>query len=169
MNLYFIPESEPDVEQPAVIAARCLDMPEHAHLRDGDADIGYLFRRGEWTRGHRIVRGTANIPQVKGELSGLFDDMLVDLLGRMPDFLIVLSWDWWEAASPRDREILVFHELSHCVQKVDIFGTPRCNRDGTPVWGLRGHDVEEFTDVVARYGAWNEDLRRFLAAAHEQT
>ena len=33
-----------------------------------------------------------------------------------------------------------------------------------PVWRVRGHDVEEFEEIVARHGVWKRDLERFAEA-----
>src|SRR5690606_21448859 len=137
-ELFRLPD--PD-NHPATIADRLLDLPEHAHLRDGEARIDWLMRVHPKFKGGRIVLGTASMPRVNGELSELFDWMLERLLGRMPDFLIVLDLSYWEAATPLQREIICYHELCHCVQKVDRYGAPRFTREGLPVWGLREHDV----------------------------
>lgn len=162
IEAYCLPDED---THPAIIAERVLQMPEHAHLRDGEACIDWLMRTGEKRKGGRTVLGTAYMPTVQGELRDMFEWMLQRLLGRMPDFLIVLDRDFWRQASPAVREILVFHELSHCVHAEDKYGAPRFTREGLPIWGLKGHDVEEFTATVARYGAWNEDIRAFVAAA----
>lgn len=156
-----------DAWHPATIAERVLRMPEHRHLLEGEATIDWLMRRTEKRRGGRWVLGTAYQPQVKGDLSEVFDWLISKLFGRMPDFLIVLDEAWWLQANAREREILVFHELAHCVQKEDMYGTPKFDKGGRPVWGLKGHDVEEFTSVVARYGQWNDDIRAFVHACNQ--
>lgn len=162
----FEPYRLPDAEtHPAIIAERVLQMPEHAHLRENEARIEWLMRVAPKVKGGRHVLGTAYMPTVQGELRDLFEWMLHSLLGHLPDFLIVLDLGYWEQATPLQREILVYHELSHCIQKTDIYGAPRFTKDGLPVWGLREHDVNEFTQTVARYGAWNDDIRAFVAAA----
>jgi hypothetical protein len=160
---YRLPE---EAWHPAVIADRVLRMPEHAHLREGEATIDWLMRRTEKRRGGRWVLGTAYQPQVKGDLSEVFDWLVARLFGRTPDFLIVLDEGYWLQAGPREREILVFHELSHCVQKEDQYGSPKFDKEGRPVWGLRGHDVEEFISVAARYGAWTDEIRQFVDAVN---
>jgi hypothetical protein len=93
--------------------------------------------------------------------------MLVRLLGRTPDFLIVLDYEYWTEATPLQREILVHHELLHASQAKDLFGAPRFDRDGNPMWALRPHDLEEFNDVVRRYGVHSEDVETFLRAITE--
>lgn len=154
------PELEP-------IVARVLRMPEHRHLVENDARIHWLMRaEGKVTQGRRNL-GTCYKPQVTGQLSSMFDWLLARFLGETPDFLIVLDATWWnEEATPIDREVLVFHELSHAIQAEDENGAPKFNQQtGEPIWALRGHDIEEFNSVVARYGTWSEDLRAFMDAA----
>lgn len=150
---------------PYAIALPILEMSEHHDIRAGDAVIDWLFRAEIKKKQGRFILGTCYQPRVTGDLSDLFDDMLEKLLGRRPDFLIVLSWDYWRDASPREREILCFHELKHCAQARDMFGAPRFNRDtGLPIWAIQGHDIEEFDDVVRRYGIHSNDLERFMRA-----
>ena len=66
---------------------------------------------------------------------------------------------------------LIEHELYHCGQQVDRYGQPMFTRDATPIWGMKGHDVEEFTGVVRRYGtggAHHKTLREFVDAANAE-
>jgi len=163
IEAYALPD--PD-DHPGVIAAELLKLPEHQHLRDGDACIEFLFRRYPKVRHGREVLGTACMPVVQGELSDCFEWMLIKLLGTLPDFLIILDQAFWREATPHVREIMVYHELKHCAQKVDQYGSARFHRDGSPMWGIRGHDVEEFSDTVRRYGAWTHDIAIFVAAVN---
>lgn len=150
---------------PARIYNRLVRLPEHIHLFEGNAAVDFLFRQDEVIRGGRRVLGTCCIPGVNGSLSPLFDWMLERTLGRWPDFLIILDHDYWYGAGPLEREILVYHEMLHAYQKRDAFGSPRVSMaTGEPVWGIRGHDIEEFNEVVARYGAHSSDLQAFLEA-----
>jgi len=150
---------------PAIIAERVMRMPEHQHLIDNDIEIDWLMRTREKIKGGRQVLGSVHEPACQGEFKDLFQWMLERLLGRLPRFLVILDDEYWKAATPKAREILVFHELAHVRQKVDRYGAPRFDKDGLPVYGLHGHDVEEFTSVVARYGAYNDELARFIDAA----
>jgi len=159
---YFVPDAG---LHPADLAAKVLAFPEHRHLVENDIDIEWLMRRDEKVSRGRRVLGSVHEPMVQGELRPVFEWLLGKTLGRLPQFLIILDADYWQTASMRDREILIFHELSHIQQKLDRFGSPRVDRDGNPVYGLIGHDVEEFTSVVARYGAWNDEIQNFIYAA----
>lgn len=142
-----------------------LAMPEHEHLTDNDIDIAFLFRNHEKFIGGRFILGTTYEPSVQGSLRDVFEWMIKRLLGRLPQFLVILDAHYWAASDAHKREILVFHELSHIQQKVDKFGAPRFNLDGLPVYGIAAHDVEEFTSVVRRYGPWNDGLKQFISAA----
>lgn len=153
------------IHSPESIARRLFLLPEHVHLAEGEAAIEWLLRRDSKVKGGRYVLGTAHLPRVQGDLNPCFQWLLESFFGRAPDFLIVLDRQYWFDSTPLQREILVYHELTHCIHKKDLFGDPLYDENDRPRWGLRGHDVEEFTAVVRRYGAWNADLESFLAAA----
>lgn len=161
------PYSLPDADNhPATIAARVMRMPEHRHLVDNEIEVDYVMRNHEKTKAGRIVLGSVHEPTCQGEMAPLFEWMLERLLGQLPRFLVILDSAYWEQADDLQREILVFHELAHIRQKLDKYGAPRFDKDGLPVYGLVGHDVEEFTSVVARYGAHNADIAAFIKAAN---
>jgi hypothetical protein len=150
---------------PAIIAERVMRMPEHQHLVDNEIEIDWLMRTGEKIKGGRRVLGSVHEPACQGEFKDLFQWMLERLLGRLPRFLVILDLEFWEASTAEAREILIFHELCHIKQKLDRYGAPRFDKDGLPVYGLKNHDVEEFTSVVARYGAHTPELAQFVDAA----
>ncbi|ATI15682.1 hypothetical protein [Bordetella phage vB_BbrM_PHB04] len=163
-DLFRLPEPDDGLE-PIVDAV--LRMPEHEHLVENEIDLAFLFRRKEKIMGGRMILGTVYEPKVQGGLKDVFEWMIQRMLGRMPRFLVVLDEGYWQECGARNREILVFHELTHCQQKRDRHGELRFDLDGNPVYGLRGHDVEEFTSVVRRYGVWNDEIRDFIAAAQQ--
>jgi hypothetical protein len=70
-------------------------------------------------------------------------EQMKDWFGCLPDFLVtvdVVSGTFDDASFCA----LVEHELYHCAQATDAFGYPKFHRDsGDPIWGIRGHDVEE--------------------------
>lgn len=45
------------------------------------------------------------------------------------------------------KAALIDHELCHCDYD-----------DVEEVAGIRGHDVEEFREIIERYGLWRQDL-----------
>jgi predicted metallopeptidase len=76
------------------------------------------------------------------------------LSGKEIEFVIEFSSDVWESLSITQKRALVDHELYHCVCTVDD--------DGEVHYGMRGHDIEEFNDIVARHGRWNDSITTFL-------
>lgn len=163
---YVIPPD--DDKHPARMALRLLQLPEFGHLVDGDAVIDYLYRTHPEDHQGRHILGTCSIPMVQGRNRELFEWLVEERLGRVPDFLVILDWEYWEDADYHRREILLYHELCHARQKVNKHGLAMFDPEtGKPQWAIRGHDVEEFDAVVRRYGAHSEDLRSFLDACAE--
>lgn len=162
LDLYRLPGPDDGLDE---IIEDVLRMPEHRHLVENSVDLAFLFRMQEKIVAERHVLGTVFEPRVQGGLRDVFEWLLGLLLGRVPRFLVVLDGEYWAGSNKRLKTILVFHELCHVKQKTDKYGDPRFDADGMPVYGLRAHDVEEFTAVVARYGAWNEEIAGFVEAA----
>lgn len=69
------------------------------------------------------------------------------------EFVIEVWGKWWEQASDKQKEALLFHELSHIGFKD--------SDDGDVKWNIKDHDVEEFNEVVKRYGDWNGGITAF--------
>ena len=63
-------------------------------------------------------------------------------------FLIELDKTYWQDC-PDKREPLLFHELCHCWIGEDNKAS------------IRPHDLEEFSEVVRFYGAWESDVKHF--------
>lgn len=157
----------PDDAHPGDIAERVMLMPEHRHLTENEISFGWLMRNEPKVKGNRVELGSVHETQHMGQgaFKDLFEQLLLGMMGHLPKFVVVINAPWWEQAGPMEREALVFHELMHVQQKVDKFGAPKFDKDGLPVYGCQGHDIEEFRAVVARYGAWKGDIADFLHAA----
>lgn len=70
---------------------------------------------------------------------------------------VVEVWDgFWKKPdiTLKQKEACIYHELYHISFKVD-------DETGVVSWGLQKHQIEEFLDVVQRYGAWNDTLKKF--------
>lgn len=163
-----LPSADPALD-PRVYFARLLDScPEFAHLKDGEANVAWFMRADVFVQAGRMILGMVHLPKVQGRLNALFLWMLNSLHGSQPDFIVILDAVWWGQASEREREILVYHETCHMIQAEDKDGEPKFDDDtGRPVFALAGHDVEEFSAVVRRYGAWNDDILAFQQALQE--
>jgi hypothetical protein len=127
---------------------------EHEHLQR--ATIGFAWAGEENSRNGRRILGLTELmpPMAMGKWQrGRAAEQMADWFGAVPDFLITIDA---VAASFDDASFcaLIEHELYHCAQRLDEYGQPKFHRDtGEPIWGVRGHDVEEFVGVVARYGS----------------
>lgn len=165
----FAPAPELDVfARSTFIDDACpLHNPEHYHLRQ--ARIGWLWTNVPNRRGGRAVLGTAEIPSAKGGKWAIARQewQLRQWFGALPDFVITLSAAYClEVADDAQFCALVEHELLHCGQARDQFGAPKFSKDtGRPIFAIRGHDVEEFTSIVRRYGADAAGVREFVDAA----
>ena len=60
------------------------------------------------------------------------------------DFIIWIAEKEFERYTEA-RTALIDHELCHCIGFEDK-------------WKIRGHDVEEFNEIIERYGLWRSDL-----------
>lgn len=127
--------------------------PDHAHLQA--ATIGCLWTNVHHHRAQKTTLGTAEILNFRSSWKDQRGEVYLTELfaGRLPDFLLTFY-------SPEASEIddasfcaLVEHELYHCIQALDQDGQPRFHAiTGDPIWGLRGHDIEQFNGVIRRYG-----------------
>jgi hypothetical protein len=83
------------------------------------------------------------------------------------DFIILLNQEAWSTLEGHQKAALIDHELCHAAPMLDPNDETEQLRDerGRPLWRLRKHDVEEFTEVVKRYGLYKGDLERFAGVA----
>jgi hypothetical protein len=126
---------------------------DHAHLRF--AEIGMLWAAVPNNRHMKAVVGEAEIPTFRcGKWQkARQEQQLIEWFGDLPNFVITIDVEYAARADDAAFCALLEHELYHCAQELDEFGAPKFRKDGTPAFTMKGHDVEEFVGVVARYGA----------------
>lgn len=145
-----------------------LHNPDHRHLVHADFEV--LWAARGFARQGRIILGTTE--QVMFRAGGWQKErqefQMEQWFGHVPRFLITLDGAYAREASDAEFCALVEHELYHIGHKPDDFGAPAFDREGNPKLYLRGHDVEEFVGVVARYGMGDPDgkLAQMVAAAN---
>lgn len=146
------PELEHWARETFTAAGAQLENSEHRHLRL--ARVGFLWTNVANSRGGSGIVGTAEIPSVKGGkwLRGRLEYQLCEWFGDVPDFLVTLDAVYARQVDDAGFCSLVEHELYHCGQARDKYGCPKFRKDGSPVFSMRPHDVEEFVGVVRRYG-----------------
>lgn len=143
-----------------------LHNPDHEHLME--ADIAFMWAASAFTKKGRSVLGQAEEVMMRagGWQKARMEQQLYEWFGHKPDFIITLAADFCSQCTDLEFCALVEHELYHIDQEVDEFGAPKFYRDsGLPKLCIRGHDVEEFTGVVRRYGA-SADVQEMVDAAN---
>lgn len=132
-------------DQPAFLSAEqpqriALPLIEALHRDLVNARIAYLFRE-EMAKHGSVRLGAAT--KVGSKVNFLTDF----------DFTLDFNWTYWRQLTPMQRIALVDHELTHCARGPEGEG-----------WAILGHDVEEFSSIVRRWGLWKPDLVTFNAA-----
>lgn len=129
-------EGEPfeAADQPTQVA-RVLIRGLHPRLIN--AKIAYLFREKMARRGRVRLGVAAKASSKIAYLAGYH-------------FVLEFNWTAWRQLSPEQRIALVDHELCHCERDPE-----------SDAYLVRHHDVEEFSEIVRRWGLWTPDLRGF--------
>lgn len=147
-----------------------LENEEHSHLRE--ASIGFLWTNVDNARRGRVVIGQAEPGGPQGAMGKWAKSraiqQVIEWFSRVPDFIITVHAGWWSQATDAQACALIEHELYHCAQERDEFGAPRFNKStGQPIFGMRGHDVETFIGVAARYGAVEAGVQEIADALNK--
>lgn len=147
-------------------AGHLLTNPDHYHLQQ--ASIGWLWTNFTASAAGRMIAGEARIPREGGAKwsQAMAAYQIEEWFGHIPNFIITISTEAARGMDDASFCALVEHELYHCSQAVDEYGAPRFNKDGFPVWTIRGHDIEEFVSVVARYGAVDPAVAAIVKAVN---
>lgn len=131
-----------DAEAVAKLAKKLI--PQY-HPELATARIDYIFISEASMKNGRPVRGKVR------KLSGYVEHRIEN------DFVLEIALDLWNQADANSRTALVDHLLER------LTGDEDENDAGAPMkWKLRCPDVEEFTSILKRYGAWNDDLKSFV-------
>jgi hypothetical protein len=145
-----------------------LENPEHAHLQN--AVIGALWTNVANSKNGRSIVGQCELgdPMAMGKWAKAKARIQVEQwFGQIPDFILTFDAGYTAECSDIEWCALVEHELLHAAQERDMFGAPKFSASsGRPVLGIRGHDVQEFTSIVRRYGADAAHVREFVDAAN---
>lgn len=125
---------------------------DHKHLNF--ATLGALWTNVPNGRAGRRIIGQAEmgLPPVAKWMRGRIEMQLLGWFGRVPDFVMTFDAGYCAECSDAQFMALVEHELYHCGQERDEFGSLKFRKSGMPAFAMRGHDVQEFVGVVRRYG-----------------
>lgn len=145
---------------------------EHRHLRF--ARIGVLWSSVGNARHGRSVVGQCETVPIAGSQGRWAKARAAQQIeqwfgtwwqGNEPDFLITLYAPYAAEVDDATFCALVEHELLHAGQEKDADGMPRFTQDGEPKFAMRGHDVETFVCLAARYGAVEANVAHLVHAA----
>jgi hypothetical protein len=149
-----------------------LHNPDHAHLEG--ARIGCLWTTVENVTKMRRVAATAEKPMpppTGGKWArARWEAQMVGWFGEIPDFLLTFDANIALASDAASWCATCEHELYHCGQALDEYGSPAFTREGLPKYAILGHDAEEFVGVVRRYGvgASAAGVAELVAAAQQR-
>jgi hypothetical protein len=118
------------------------------HPELADARISYVFVDKASNKGGRALYG-----KVK-KFSGYFEWVL-EL-----DFVVEVAADLWHELSEPQMTALVDHLLEHITGEED-------EKTGVMNWSTREPDVQEFSSILDRHGAWHQSLAGFCSIAQK--
>jgi hypothetical protein len=121
-------------EAPATVIDIAKEIIRDHHPSLEEARIGFLFRDIAPVSGGQATWGQAS--KVSPKLRPFMD----------LDFIIWLAKDIWITLVDYQQRALIDHELCHCYLDMDASAK------------IRGHDVEEFVEIVKRHGFWRSSL-----------
>jgi len=120
------------------------------HPELATARIRYVYVDKAGMKGGKPVNG--KVRKISGVLEFLLD----------ADFVVEIPLDRWNEMTVEQRQALVDHLLERC------FGEEDEEDAGAEMkWSLREPDVQEFSSILRRHGAWNDDLAGFASVAKE--
>jgi hypothetical protein len=116
------------------------------HAEIASARIKYVFVSEAAMKGGRELMG--RVKKVSGFLEWAIEC----------DFLIEVALNRWNELETHQRTALVDHLLEMCTGEED-------EKSGGMRWKLREPDVQEFSSILDRHGAWHTTLAGFVSVA----
>ena len=122
------------------------DIIPKFHEELAEADIAYLFVTDIKAKGKVCFAKMKKASEVERN----FGDV---------DYVMIVNRVEWKGFSDDQRRALVDHELCHCLVET--------GEDGELKFKIRGHDLEEFKEIVERHGMWQPDIEAFASAVQQ--
>jgi hypothetical protein len=117
------------------------------HPELATARFKYVFVDKASVKNGKPVRG--KVRRITGVLEFLVES----------DFLMEIALDQWNELADTQRKALIDHLLEACTGEEDE------GDGGAMKWSVREPDVQEFSAILRRHGAWNDDLAAFASIA----
>lgn len=144
---------------------------DHYHPDDFmDGQICFIWAAGGYTRAMRRIIGITEelVFRCSYWQKMRQQQQMMEWFGHnLPAYIITLDADYCRQCSDVEFFALVEHELYHIGHKHDEFGPAFSKKTGLPKLAIRGHDVEEFIEVVRRYGA-SAEVQKMVDAANQK-
>lgn len=140
-----MPKEYTDAETVETLARQILPT-FHAEL--AEAKIRYYFVTEHSMRGGRAICGKAR------KLSGA-----AQFLAGGYNFVIEIALDLWTPMTEPQRRATIDHLLEYCTGEED-------EDSGEMNWTMREPDVKEFSTILSRHGAYNNELMGLIQVAH---
>jgi hypothetical protein len=134
-------------EEAASVSSIAGGLIPNYHPELATARIHYVFINEATQKGGHEVLGKAR------KLAGY------QLWALEKDFVVEVALDKWNELSEPQRTALTDHLLERCFGEED-------EESGEMKWKLREPDVQEFSTILERHGAWHESLVGFVTIAH---
>lgn len=80
------------------------------------------------------------------------------------DFIILLNKEIWEHLTSKQQKALLDHEIYHAAPAIGKDGHQKKDVRGRYCFRTRKHELEEFSKIVERHGAYLPDIQRFAEA-----
>ena len=138
-----MPKLYSTAESVEAIAQQAIPM-FHPHL--ATARISYIYVDTAAMKNGRPILGKVR------KVAGILEYMLEK------DFILEVPMDQWNELSDTQRHALVDHLLERCYGEEN-------EESGDMKWSTREPDVQEFSTILRRHGAWNDDLAGFVSVA----
>ena len=135
----------------------------HGHLLD--ARMLYLFTTAKRKKCDRVRLGSAKkFSALERFLSSRhFPDAKEGAIELGADFMILFDIEEWQLMKQAQRIALVDHECCHCWRAEKIVKNALVG-----YWTIRGHSVEEFTEVIQRHGLLWRDVEQMAKVIQQQ-
>lgn len=110
------------------------------HQDISKAKIFYYFKKKASKKKDKLALATISLTSPK----------LKFISERQYDYYLEIGWTEWTELTLQQKIALIDHELCHAAFSLD-----------KEKFVIRGHSVEEFREVIERYGFWNDGIKAF--------
>lgn len=115
----------------------------HAHLNGVRIDYVFIDKAPK-VKGKEVAGRARKVSGLNAFLACKYE------MPEAEDFFVIeIAVPFWERYTAEQRIALIDHELCHC----------EIDEDGNLT--MRGHDLEEFAEIVKRHGLWDNDVETF--------